>query len=322
MSKVSIIVPVYGVEAYLEECVDSLIAQRYEDLEILLVDDASPDQCPKICEEYAQKDQRVKVIHKLNGGAASARNAGLDAATGDLICFVDSDDAVEPDYVAHLVKTLRESGADIAICGFALWTKKDFEFYPMVAKPGCYSREEYLRCFLRDWSCALLWNKIYRREAIGHLRMLEGHRIDDEYFTYQVCMNCRSVAVSDRNLYRYRLRKSGVMQGSATQEQIILDRIGYTTQRYDHIARQIPELEAAYFADALDSMIRYWRISKDMPYAQRQIRKWVNCHVGKILGMKTALRQKLACLYTLYCCRPVLAGETSSFPDNRTTYFD
>ena len=97
MDKVSIIVPVYGVEAYLEACVDSLLAQSYENLEIILVDDASPDQCPGICDTYMAKDTRVMAIHKNNGGAASARNLGLDRATGEYVCFVDSDDTVDQD---------------------------------------------------------------------------------------------------------------------------------------------------------------------------------------------------------------------------------
>lgn len=103
-SKISIIVPVYKVEQYLERCVKSLINQTYKNIEIILVDDGSPDQCPKMCDDYASEDSRIKVIHKKNGGLSDARNAGLDAATGEFIAFVDSDDWVEIDFIETLCK--------------------------------------------------------------------------------------------------------------------------------------------------------------------------------------------------------------------------
>ena len=101
--KISIIIPVYKVECYLEECMESLLKQSYHNLEIILIDDESPDKCPQICDFYMEKDDRVKVIHKKNGGAASARNSGLDIATGDYICFVDSDDFVDSNYIKELL---------------------------------------------------------------------------------------------------------------------------------------------------------------------------------------------------------------------------
>lgn len=323
VSKVSIIVPVYGVEAYLEECVDSLLAQRYEDLEILLIDDASPDRCPEICDAYGRTDHRVRVIHKPNGGAASARNAGLNAATGELICFVDSDDAVEPGYVEHLVRTLEDHGADAAVCGFGFWTRGKFEVQKMMTEPGEYSAEAYLRRFLHDWHCSLLWNKIFRREVIGQLRMEEGHRIDDEYFTYRVCMNCRSVAVSDRCLYRYRLRASSVMQDmAAVQEKIMLDRIGYVTVRYQHIAEKMPALEAEFFADTLDTLTRYWNHSKGMPEVRKQIRSWGGSHLNRLRSINIPLRRKLGYLYCLYLKKPALTAEVNSIQMDAQEYFD
>lgn len=321
--KVSIIVPVYNIAAYLDECVASLTAQTYRELEILLCDDGSTDGSGVLCDEWARRDSRVRVIHKQNGGAASARNAGLDAAAGALICFVDSDDVVLPDYVAHLVQTLQTSGADAAVCGFGFWSRADFETAAVETAPGLYTGEEYMRCFLRDWSCALLWNKIYRREVIGGLRMAEGHRIDDEYFTYQVCLNCRKVAVTDRCLYRYRLRGSSAVQDpTAKQEQLMLDRIGYITQRCVHIAGKMPSLEPEYFLDALNTITRYWRHSKDMPAAQKQIRSWINRHVARLLGMRLPLRQKLAYLKALYWEYPALVGEPNPISRDRDTYFD
>ena len=321
--KISVIVPVYNIAAYLDECVSSLAAQTHRDLEIMLIDDGSTDGSGELCDAWARRDERVKAIHKVNGGAASARNAGLDQCTGDFVCFVDSDDVVEPEYVAHLMQALAESGADAAVCGFDFWSQDGFKPQPAQSVQGVCSGEDYMFRFLHDWSCSLLWNKIYSREVIGDLRMAEGHRIDDEYFTYQVCMNCRRVAVTDRCLYHYRMRASSAVQDvTARKEQLMLDRVGYVIQRYAHIARRMPDLEDAYFSDALDTMTRYWRHSKDMPQAQRQIRSWINSHAGRIMAMKRPLRQKLAYLKELYYKKPALVGEPNPIALDRRAYFD
>lgn len=321
--KISVIVPVYNIAAYLDECVSSLAAQTHRDLEIMLIDDGSTDGSGELCDAWARRDERVKAIHKVNGGAASARNAGLDQCTGDFVCFVDSDDVVEPDHAAHLLQTLREHQADMAVCGISMWSRDGITAVDQETKPGLYSGEEYLLHFLKDWTCSLTVTKICRREVIGDLRMAEGHRIDDEYFTYQVCMNCRRVAVTDRCLYHYRMRASSAVQDvTARKEQLMLDRVGYVIQRYAHIARRMPDLEDAYFSDALDTMTRYWRHSKDMPQAQRQIRSWINSHAGRIMAMKRPLRQKLAYLKELYCKKPALVGEPNPIALDRRAYFD
>lgn len=116
--KISIIVPIYNVEKYLQKCVDSILCQTYKNLEIILVNDGSPDNCPAICDEYAKKDKRIKVIHKQNGGVSSARNAGLDVATGKYVQFVDSDDWVEPEYSKTMINLIEENNCDLGICGY------------------------------------------------------------------------------------------------------------------------------------------------------------------------------------------------------------
>lgn len=320
--KVSIIVPVYGVEKYIEECILSMQNQTYENLEILLVDDGGKDRAPEICDRYGAKDGRIKVIHKPNGGAASARNAGLDAATGDYVCFVDGDDAVDSRYVERLLETIRKGDGDIGVCGFHNWSKTEkIAFKP--EKTGIYSREEYLLRFLEDWSCSLLWNKIFRRDVIGDLRMAEGHKVDDEFFTYQVVMNARRVVVIDEPLYDYRIRRSSVMQDMGPhQERIMLDRIEYVTARYHNIAQQVPQIEPAFFLDALDTMTRYWVHSKDMPVAQKQIRQWAKAHTGRILRLKLPLKQKLIHLYQLYITKPAVTAEPNPLQTNPDELFD
>ena len=117
---ISVIVPIYKVEKYLTICVDSLLRQSYGNLEIILVDDGSPDECPAICDQYQNKDNRIKVIHKKNGGLSDARNAGLDIAQGEYVAFVDSDDFIDEDYICKLYDALQQNRASIAVCGIQI----------------------------------------------------------------------------------------------------------------------------------------------------------------------------------------------------------
>lgn len=127
MELVSMIIPVYGVEEYLGECLETVLNQTYENLEIILIDDESPDHCPEICDQHAQKDARIKVIHQKNGGAANARNHGLDIATGEYICFIDSDDKIENSYVEKLLGAIKENKADVVVCSFKQWYKNKMQ---------------------------------------------------------------------------------------------------------------------------------------------------------------------------------------------------
>ena len=122
--KLSIIVPVYKVEPYLKECVDSLLSQKYPETEIILVDDGSPDRCPEICDEFSAKHSNIKVVHQKNAGLPAARNAGLAVATGEYISFVDSDDAVSTDTYSILIEKMEKDGSDMAICNFESFNKK------------------------------------------------------------------------------------------------------------------------------------------------------------------------------------------------------
>ena len=120
LDKVSIIVPIYKVEKELDRCVRSLLGQTYKNIEIILINDGSPDSCPQLCEKYARKDRRIKVVHKENGGLSSARNRGLEVAEGQYISFVDGDDWVEPDFIEALINNLKREKADISIIGYTM----------------------------------------------------------------------------------------------------------------------------------------------------------------------------------------------------------
>lgn len=317
---VSVIVPVYGVEAYLPECIDSILSQSYHNLEIILVDDASPDRCGEICDNYAVRDSRIKVIHKENGGAASARNAGLDAATGEYICFVDSDDVVAPQYIQQLYDILHRTRSDVAVCGFTILTKESNDLQP--SEPvGIYSGHEYLTLFLKHWSCALIWNKIYRRSVIGAIRFAEGHRIDDEFFTYRLFVNGGRVVVFEDALYYYRQRSSSVMKADETyRERMFSDKVAYLTERYACISNAVPTLADDFLADLLDSFIRFWRQSAKMPLVSSAIRQWILKNMGLIVKSKLGWKFKCIMIYELLLSDPdskiyqdVPLGDTNAY---------
>lgn len=171
---ISVIVPVYNVEKYLRKCVKTIQQQTYEDLEIILVDDGSPDECPIICDELSQHDNRIKVIHKENGGLSSARNEGLNVASGDYVTFVDSDDAINPQMYERMLHSIFDHNADISMCGCNTLTDKGVvlatdEF----AEGKIYEGEDLIRNIILPLKTAS-WNKIFKRSAIGASRFPEG----------------------------------------------------------------------------------------------------------------------------------------------------
>ena len=140
--KISVVVPIYKVEKYLDRCIYSIINQTYTNLEIILVDDGSPDNCPKICDEYASKDNRIKVIHKQNGGLSSARNAGIKVATGDYIGFVDSDDFIELDMYEQMYKVAYENDVDLVMSDYYKVHKDDRKEVTLDINPGMYKKDD------------------------------------------------------------------------------------------------------------------------------------------------------------------------------------
>ena len=213
MDLISVIVPVYKVEAYLDRCVQSIAHQTYRNLEIILVDDGSPDNCPAMCDAWAQKDGRIKVIHKKNGGGAQARNAGLGLATGDYIAFADSDDCLLPEMYASLMDVIRKTGCDIAECGYHSFEGDVFPTDTAVSgSPNLFTAEEALRENIRDTVCRqLVWNKLYRRSVLRDVRFVEGRFIDDEFFTYRALGNAGTVAVIPEKFYCYRQQQGSAM---------------------------------------------------------------------------------------------------------------
>ena len=211
--KVSVIVPVYNVEKYLDECVESILSQTYRNLEIILVDDGSPDRCPAMCDIWASRDKRVRVIHKPNGGLSDARNAGIDACTGDYIMFVDSDDFIDRDAVAVLHDLLATTGADIACGGvYRFESGRLREVYNKIITSGCmqFSGIELLRNMLDSSVDCSAWGKLYRRTVIGAHRFIKGRYNEDVIFLFPLYAECAKVVYTDRRISYYRATPGSV----------------------------------------------------------------------------------------------------------------
>lgn len=214
METVSVIIPVYNVEGYLEDCLESVCNQSYRNIEIILVDDGSRDNSGVICDDWQEKDSRIHVIHKQNGGLSSARNAGLKEATGDYISFVDSDDLIPTNFIMQLVETLKTCNSEISVCRIdRFWDGNSEEteaFYPF--KSGVYPSEEYIHSILLHRVDNASWNKLYKRSAIGELRFKEGIINEDFPFMIALLGKVEKVAYTNETGYLYRRR-----QGSITQ---------------------------------------------------------------------------------------------------------
>ena len=241
MDLISVIVPAYKVEPFIDKCISSLVCQTYSRLEIILVDDGSPDRTGEICDSWAEKDNRIKVIHQNNMGGGAARNVALDIAQGNLIAFVDGDDYISKEMYEHLY-SLIEKEADIAECNylnvyddFALFEEKEY-------KISVHAVQDALKANIEDRIFKqVIWNKLYRREAIGSIRFPVGTKIDDEFFTYKVLGNAKRLIHSDKICYAYRQQRDSVMHSISAEKR--LQAVDAKVQRFEYIKCNYPDLE-------------------------------------------------------------------------------
>lgn len=209
---ISVIVPIYKVEQYLDRCVKSIVEQTYTNLEIILVDDGSPDNCPAMCDAWAERDPRIKVIHKENGGLSDARNAGLEVATGELISFIDSDDWIEPTFYEQLWGAMQTTGAEIAACATDFVAENGNAIRTRHAASGPMGRMEALRrLVLEDGVYQTVWNMLYRRDSIEGIPFEIGKYNEDEFWTYRVLDRIERLVTVSEPLYKYRQRGTSII---------------------------------------------------------------------------------------------------------------
>lgn len=224
--KVSIIIPIYKVEPYLKACVDSVLAQTYRNLEIILVDNGSPDGCPEICDQYARQDERVKVIHRVNAGPSAARNSGLDVAGGELIYFVDGDDMVHPECIERLAEIMGREDCDIVQCTTFAFLDEDTIPYelcePELKQVGPREMCRYLMFGGCESNGTVVWNKLYKRELFNEIRFPEGMVHEDVAITYRLYWKSERIVLTNQALTFYRSQRQGSLTHSTEQYEDML----------------------------------------------------------------------------------------------------
>ena len=222
---ISVIIPIYNAEKYLEACIAAIGGQSYENFELLLIDDGSTDRSPEICDRAAREDARIRVIHKKNGGSASARNVGLKEVKGSYLAFVDADDVISPDYLKVLHDCAVSGHADLVQCGFQSVQPGEAVLFPdnNGAETKKYSNIQLLQDFCSKktyLSVAVLWNKLYKKDLWLGLTFPEGKGIDDEFLVCQVVYRAETVLVTDAVLYSYYLSPNSQMRSKPSLKKL------------------------------------------------------------------------------------------------------
>ena len=282
---ISVIVPVYNVAAYLPGCLDSILAQSHTNIEIIVIDDGSTDESGQICDDYALKDSRIRVIHKANGGLSDARNAGMYIMTGDYVSFVDSDDRVAPDFLATLLSAMKTHNAEIGECQI----KKvyDINQFPCAAtfdgESKVHDTEAALEELIRERAFhQTVWNKLYRRKTIGEVRFPAGKINEDEFWTYRVFAQARQLVSVPYAGYFYFQRSGSIINSQYNVRRF--SGMEALWERLDFIAERFPALYALAEQQAFGAVLsHYQRLLSQVPKPERinpciRIRRWVRSH--------------------------------------------
>ncbi|WP_170236903.1 glycosyltransferase family 2 protein [Streptococcus hyovaginalis] len=227
MDLISVIVPIYNSDVFLEKCLDSIIQQTYSNLKILLLNDGSSDQSARICESYRSKDSRIRLSHRKLGGSGvgAVRNAALSMVTGDYILFVDHDDWLEPDHISYLYDALKETEADIAIANFTQFMEEtqsfvfhlqESDYFRKVYNPAEWFQEEYNGRYSLSQCFTVPWCKLYKASLFENVVYPEDQEVEDDYTTWKVYLLAERIVFSNRSIYYHRKLESSVTKSVAT----------------------------------------------------------------------------------------------------------
>lgn len=254
--KISVVVPIYKVEEYLDRCVESLVKQTHKNLEIILVDDGSPDRCPEMCDVWAKKDSRIKVVHKKNGGLSDARNAGIDVASGEYIAFLDSDDCVHNEMYQTLLRILTATESDMAVCGMEKFTTempKEQSVVDKEIKVKELDKEAFLTELLSSENVHLVVapNKLFKKKVFESLRYDVGKIHEDEFMAHRLLDAVEKVAVIDEKLYFYCIREGSITQVKFSAKR--LHGIEAMEKRLEYVTEKFPQFEMAAYDQYLNT---------------------------------------------------------------------
>lgn len=239
---ITVVIPIYNVEKYLKKCIDSILSQTYKNLEIILVDDGSTDNCSEICDKYEDEENRIKVIHKKNGGLSDARNAGINIANGKYITFVDSDDYIESDMIEVLYNNMIKNNAQISTCLY----RKFFEGEELVEKPSSYylkvySNEQSLEKMMYQKDCTTsAWGKLYLTELFKEIRYPYGKICEDLPTTYLLFSKANKIVISNCQKYYYLQRKNSIIHSKINPKRI--EALNFAEEETNFIKREYPSI--------------------------------------------------------------------------------
>lgn len=268
MDLVSIIIPVYNIEAYLERCIASAVNQTYPNLEIILVDDGSSDRSPQICDEWAAKDSRIKVIHQKNSGVSVSRNTGLTHATGSYILQLDSDDYMAPFAVERLLKTAQSTEAELVICNFVRGTEDHYCFpedsNPKVTITDAPSTLAQIYNGEKDaLRYTVPWCKLYQKELLDGITYPVGKIFEDIYITHTIIDKCRKIALLEEALFYYYRRENSIMNAVFSFQkldylQALVNRVHFFEKR------SMKDLQQKAYDELLHSLVWEYSRTRDL----------------------------------------------------------
>lgn len=275
-NKISIVVPVYNVEPYLKRCLDSVLAQTWEQWECILVNDGSKDNSLEIAKAYAEQDSRFRVVSQENQGLSAARNKGIELSTGNYISFLDSDDAIAPTFLERLWQVVDKYDADAAVCTYLRFSSEKIPaVLDVLGQETVLTAEEAVKKILVDRKRHMItaWGKLYKRELLKEIRYPVGKMHEDEFVTYKIFAHCRKVAEVSDGMYFYFERADSIMGKYKIKR---LDALEAFHESLEFISKEMPELYGKVFVNYLFNLaIAYYRVStlKDQKDINREIRK-------------------------------------------------
>ncbi|WPK76452.1 glycosyltransferase family 2 protein [Eubacterium callanderi] len=313
MILISIIVPVYKVEKYIEKCIETIREQTFKNLEIILVDDGSPDRCPEVCDYYAQKDSRIKVIHKKNGGLSEARNSGLEIMTGEYVAFIDSDDYIDSNYIFDLYKTINEEEADIVSCNYYQldenYHKLKYRKKIINSQKKIFDNIDAIKDVLLTNSIndVITCNKLYKSDLFFRysIRFPVGKIHEDNFTTYKLFYYAKKIVYIEKPLYYYRRHNDSITANYFSLKR--LDMLEAASETKEFIKKYIPNLLSCADANYMVSEIMILNLLvSDKKNKRKNIKIWrfikndllSNC-TNYFFNKHVRLKQKIYLLFIL-----------------------
>lgn len=295
---ISLIIPVYNVEEFLDRCLESAINQTYENIEIILVDDGSPDSCPKLCDNWSKKDKRIIVVHKLNGGLSDARNAGIKIAKGEYLTFIDSDDYIDKSYVKELYDAIKIDDCDLSISGIVVKYSNRTVINKYTNEKEILTPKETLKKILYDEGIDISATaKLYKKELFKNIQFPKGRLYEDAATTYKLIYASKKIANNNVPTYFYMIRNNSIAQSTFNKKK--MDLIKSTEEMTNFIREKYPDLSSAcdrrLMYAYLSTVSQLASVKKEYKKEEKTLIEYINNNSKKALkDKKCPMRDKFA----------------------------